>query len=41
MTSKILENDELDAFRRTVRNFLETEVMPYREKWEQQQHVDR
>lgn len=33
--------DELDTFRRTVRNFFETEVVPHRDRWEAQQHVDR
>ncbi|MHB2266311.1 acyl-CoA dehydrogenase family protein [Aliihoeflea sp. 2WW] len=34
-------NDELEAFRRTVRHFFETVVTPHREQWEAQQHVDR
>ena len=35
------EDDETDAFRSTVRKFFETEVMPWRERWEEQQYVDR
>ncbi len=32
---------EHDEFRRTVRRFIEQEVMPHHERWEEQQHVDR
>ena len=32
---------ELEDFRRTVRQFLEKEIVPHRQKWERQQHVDR
>jgi len=31
---------EHDDFRRTVRRFFEEEISPFREKWEEQQHVD-
>lgn len=33
--------EELDYFRRSVRDFFETEVAPHRAKWEAQQFVDR
>ncbi|MHC2576455.1 acyl-CoA dehydrogenase [Bradyrhizobium diazoefficiens] len=32
---------DLESFRRTVRQFLEREIVPRRETWEKQQHVDR
>lgn len=36
-----LFNAEHEAFRATVRRFFEEEVMPNRERYEEQQHVDR
>jgi acyl-CoA dehydrogenase len=34
-------NPELEGFRDAVRRFVETEIAPHRERWNQQQHVDR
>jgi acyl-CoA dehydrogenase len=34
-------NPELEGFRDAVRRFLEAEVVPHRERWNKQQHVDR
>ncbi|HEX7647306.1 MAG TPA: acyl-CoA dehydrogenase family protein [Noviherbaspirillum sp.] len=34
-------NPELESFRDAVRRFLEAEVVPHRERWNKQQHVDR
>jgi len=33
--------EEHDAFRDSVRRFMEQEVMPHHARWEEQQHVDR
>lgn len=41
MLPRQLFNDQHEAFRETVRKFYEKEVIPYTEKYEQQQHVDR
>jgi alkylation response protein AidB-like acyl-CoA dehydrogenase len=41
MIPRTLFNAEHDDFRKTVRRFFETEVVPNREAWEEQQHVDR
>jgi acyl-CoA dehydrogenase len=32
---------DLEVFRRTVRHFLEREIVPHRERWESQRYVDR
>ena len=34
-------NSDLEDFRRSVRQFLERDIVPHREKWEKQQYVDR
>ena len=41
MIPRTLFKPEHDEFRRNVRRFLETECTPHRERWEEQQHVDR
>ncbi len=41
MMPRTLFNEDHEAFRATVRRFFETEIAPYHEKWEQQQHIDR
>lgn len=41
MIPRTLFNAEHEDFRKTVRRFFETEVVPHREAWEEQQHVDR
>ncbi len=41
MLPRNLFNSDHDAFRETVRKFYEKEVIPYTERYEQQQHVDR
>ena len=41
MIPRTLFNEDHEAFRVTVRRFFETEVAPYHEKWEEQQHIDR
>ncbi|SEP67086.1 Acyl-CoA dehydrogenase [Solimonas aquatica] len=41
MIARTLFKPEHEDFRKTVRRFFETEVLPYREAWEEQQHVDR
>jgi len=38
---RTLFSAEHEDFRKTVRRFFETEVVPHRERWEEQQHVDR
>ncbi len=41
MIPRTLFNEDHEAFRVTVRRFFETEIAPYHEKWEEQQHIDR
>ena len=41
MIPRTLFTAEHEDFRKTVRRFFETEVVPHREAWEDQQHVDR
>lgn len=41
MIPRTLFNEDHEAFRTTVRRFFETEIAPYHEKWEDQQHIDR
>ncbi|MDP1542290.1 MAG: acyl-CoA dehydrogenase family protein [Polycyclovorans sp.] len=41
MIPRTLFTSEHDDFRKTVRRFFETEVVPHREAWDEQQHVDR
>lgn len=41
MIPRTLFSAEHEDFRKTVRRFFETEVVPHRERWEEQQHVDR
>ncbi|MGH8431582.1 MAG: acyl-CoA dehydrogenase family protein [Solimonas sp.] len=41
MIPRSLFTAEHDDFRKTVRRFFADEVVPHREKWEAQQHVDR
>ena len=41
MLPRTLFNEDHEAFRTTVRRFFETEVAPFHEKWEEQQHIDR
>lgn len=41
MIPRSLFGPEHEDFRKTVRRFFETEVVPHRERWEEQQHVDR
>ncbi len=41
MVPRTLFNEDHEAFRKTVRRFFETEIAPHREKWEEQQHIDR
>ncbi|MEC8848036.1 MAG: acyl-CoA dehydrogenase family protein [Pseudomonadota bacterium] len=41
MIPRTLFTTEHDDFRKTVRRFFETEVVPHREAWDEQQHVDR
>ena len=41
MIPRTLFNADHDAFRATVRRFMEEQVAPHRERWEEQQHVDR
>ncbi|MFV8819388.1 acyl-CoA dehydrogenase family protein [Haliea sp. E17] len=41
MLPRTLYGPEHEEFRRTVRRFMETEVVPFHEAWERQQHVDR
>lgn len=41
MIPRTLFNEDHEAFRVTVRRFFETEIAPYHEKWEEQQHLDR
>ncbi len=36
-----LFSEDHEAFRDTVRRFMEQEVMPHHDRWEEQQHVDR
>ncbi|MCK7597528.1 acyl-CoA dehydrogenase family protein [Microbulbifer sp. CAU 1566] len=41
MIPRTLFQPEHEEFRRMVKRFLESEVMPHHERWEEQQHVDR
>src|SRR5262245_41297938 len=41
MLPRINYSTEHEEFRRTVRRFMEQEVVPHHDAWEQQQHVDR
>jgi alkylation response protein AidB-like acyl-CoA dehydrogenase len=41
MIPRTLFTSEHEDFRKTVRRFFETEVVPNREAWDEQQHVDR
>jgi len=41
MIPRTLFNSEHEDFRKTVRRFFAEEVVPHRERWEEQQHVDR
>ncbi|MDX1805218.1 MAG: acyl-CoA dehydrogenase family protein, partial [Alcanivorax sp.] len=41
MLPRTLFNADHEAFRATVRRFFETEIAPFHEKWEEQQHIDR
>lgn len=41
MIPRTLFNEDHEAFRATVRRFFETEIAPFHEKWEAQQHIDR
>lgn len=41
MVPRTLFSEEHEDFRSTVRRFFETEIAPFHEKWEEQQHLDR
>lgn len=41
MIPRTLFNEDHEAFRATARRFFETEIAPFHEKWEEQQHLDR
>lgn len=41
MIPRTLFNAEHEDFRRTARRFFEEEIAPFRDKWEEQQHIDR
>ena len=41
MIPRTLVNADHEAFRTTARRFFETEIMPHRERFEEQQHIDR
>ncbi|MED5389662.1 MAG: acyl-CoA dehydrogenase family protein [Pseudomonadota bacterium] len=41
MIPRTLFNADHEAFRATARRFFETEIAPFHEKWEEQQHLDR
>lgn len=41
MLPRTLFNEDHEAFRATARRFFETEIGPFHEKWEEQQHLDR
>jgi len=41
MLPRTLYGPEHEDFRRTVRRFMEEEVVPFHDAWEQQKHVDR
>ncbi len=41
MIPRTLYNEDHEAFRATARRFFETEIAPFYEKWEEQQHLDR
>ena len=41
MMPRTLFNEDHEAFRATARRFFETEIAPFHDKWEEQQHLDR
>lgn len=41
MMPRTLFDSDHEAFRATARRFFETEIAPFHEKWETQQHIDR
>ncbi|MYM63443.1 acyl-CoA dehydrogenase family protein [Pseudomaricurvus sp. HS19] len=41
MLPRTLFNSDHDEFRRMVRRFIEQEISPHHERWEEQQHIDR
>ena len=41
MIPRTIFNEDHEAFRATARRFFETEIAPFHEKWEEQQHLDR
>ncbi|HET8729683.1 MAG TPA: acyl-CoA dehydrogenase family protein [Moraxellaceae bacterium] len=41
MIPRTLFNADHEAFRATARRYFETEIAPFHEKWEEQQHIDR
>jgi alkylation response protein AidB-like acyl-CoA dehydrogenase len=41
MIPRTLFNADHEAFRATARRFFETEIAPFHDKWEEQQHIDR
>lgn len=41
MIPRTLFDSEHEQFRQTARRFFETEIAPYRQQWEAQQHLDR
>ncbi|MCC2657103.1 MAG: acyl-CoA dehydrogenase [Panacagrimonas sp.] len=41
MIPRTLYGPEHEDFRKTVRRFFETEIVPHRERFEEQQHIDR
>jgi alkylation response protein AidB-like acyl-CoA dehydrogenase len=41
MIPRTLFNADHEAFRDTARRYFETEIAPFHEKWEEQQHIDR
>lgn len=41
MIPRTLFNADHEAFRATARRFFETEIAPFHDKWEDQQHLDR
>ena len=41
MIPRTLFDADHEVFRSTVRHFFETEIAPFHEKWEEQQHIDR
>lgn len=41
MIARTLFDAEHDAFRESVRRFIDAEVLPHHERWEDQGYVDR